>query len=387
MLRLAVRSLTMAGAMAAVVFMAPAWSAAGLFDCFGHCGTPAPVAMAPACGACAAPTVAYMPTSVYRTLYAPACANCPAAAPCGACGTCGTCNTCNSYAVTTYRPWYGGWTTYSARLMPYTTYQPVTYAPPCGVCGSCAPACGSCGSACGSCGSGGGCCLCSMFRSLFGGGSCSTCNACAAYSPCSVCSPCTSCNSCVSYSPCASCGTCASCSPCFGCSSCASCAPSVGCSACGGSCGTISYAAPAPACASCAAPVVAAPAMPAPVAAPAPMAAPVPVPMAPANVAPATPAPTPVAPVLPGLAPQGASPQVAPPPSTFEKSQKPAGEPELGPTPHPDTRLNSMPAPLLSAPHDRTAARPNYASPAIHLVASPVAPQVQDNDGWAPARN
>ena len=138
MLRLAVRSLTMAGAMAAVVFMAPAWSAAGLFDCFGHCGTPAPVAMAPACGACAAPTVAYMPTSVYRTLYAPACANCPAAAPCGACGTCGTCNTCNSYAVTTYRPWYGGWTTYSARLMPYTTYQPVTYAPPCGVCGSCA---------------------------------------------------------------------------------------------------------------------------------------------------------------------------------------------------------------------------------------------------------
>jgi hypothetical protein len=83
------------------------------------------------------------------------------------------------------------------------------------------------------------------------------------------------------------------------------------------------------------------------------------------------------------MTPQGAAPQ-----KTFqEKAEKPAGEPELGPTPRPDARLNSMPAPLLSDPRERTTARPNYALPAIHLVASPVAPPVQDNDGWAPARN
>ena len=86
MLRLTVRVLTMAGAMAAAVLMAPAWSAAGLFGC-DHCA--APVVAAPACATRAAPcTVAYMPTSVYRTLYAPACATCPAVAPCSACGTC-----------------------------------------------------------------------------------------------------------------------------------------------------------------------------------------------------------------------------------------------------------------------------------------------------------
>ena len=33
------------------------------------------------------------------------------------------------YAVTTYRPWYGGWTTYLAPAVPYTAYQPVAYVP------------------------------------------------------------------------------------------------------------------------------------------------------------------------------------------------------------------------------------------------------------------
>ena len=197
MLRATVRVLTMAGAVAAAVLTAPAWSAAGIFGFCDHCA--APVVAAPACTTCAPTTVGYMPTSIYRALYAPA-----VVAPCS---TCGPCSTCASYAVTTYRPWYGGWTTYSAGLVPYTTYQPMYAAMPVAAC-----------SGCGACGS---------------------------------CNPCASCNPCVSYSPCVSCGTCASCPPCFGCSSCASCVPSIGCSACsGGGCGTISYAAPAPACAS-----------------------------------------------------------------------------------------------------------------------------------------
>ncbi len=68
MWRATVRVLTMAGAIAAVL-MAPAWSAAGVFGC-DHCA--APVVAAPACATCAPPTVSYMPTSIYRALYAPA---------------------------------------------------------------------------------------------------------------------------------------------------------------------------------------------------------------------------------------------------------------------------------------------------------------------------
>jgi hypothetical protein len=133
----------------------------------------------------------------------------------------------------------------------------------------------------------------------------------------------------------------------------------------------MSYAAPAAACASCAAPVAAAPVTT------------VPVTPAPVVTAPAVTAPAAIAPSLPGPAPQGAAP-----PPTFEKTEKPATEPELKPIPRPDTQLNSMPAPLLSDPRDRTTARPNHATGAIHLVAAAAATRSsEDNDGWAPARN
>ena len=180
------------------------------------------------------------------------------------------------------------------------------------------------------------------------------------------------CNSCVSYSPCVGCGTCSTCSPWVGCSSCASYSPcvsyvpSVGCGACGGGCcGAMSYcragsglrvvrraggrragdhcARDAGACGDSA-----------------------------SGTAPAT-----IAPSLPGPAPQGAAP-----PPTFEKTERPATEPELKPIPRPDTQLNSMPAPLLSDPRDRTTARPNHATGAIHLVAAAAATRPsEDNDG------
>jgi hypothetical protein len=102
-----------------------------------------------------------------------------------------------------------------------------------------------------------------------------------------------------------------------------------------------------------------------------------------------TAAPTPIVSGPPALPAQAPAQQGAAPPQTFqEKTQKPATEPEIRPIPHPDTQLNSMPAPLLSDPRDRTAALPNYSSARIHLVASPIAATPpQDNDGWVPARN
>jgi hypothetical protein len=109
---------------------------------------------------------------------------------------------------------------------------------------------------------------------------------------------------------------------------------------------------------------------------------------APMAAGPAAVMPAPVTSEPPALSLQGPAPQSAAPPTTFQeqKTEKPATDPEIKPIPHPDSRFNSMPAPLLTDPRDRTAARPNY--PAIHLVASPVAATVpQDNDGWAPARN
>ena len=149
-----------------------------------------------------------------------------------------------------------------------------------------------------------------------------------------------SCNSCASYSPCTSCNSCAS------------------CSSCGGG-GTVTYGAPAPACASCTAPPVTAP---------------------PTIV---TPAPN----AGYQAAPPAAYPQGAAPPRTFqERTEMPATEPEIKPIPQTDTHLNSMPAPLLPDPRDRTAAQPAYPSARVAMVASPiqVAP-LQDSDGWQAA--
>ena len=322
MLRSRVRVLAIACVSAAAMLSAPAWSAAGIFGC-NHCA--APVAAAPACATCAPPTVSYMPTSIYRALYAPAVVT-PVA----------PCSTCASYAVTTYRPWSGGWTTYSARLVPYTTalpiysaYRPVYAAMPvvaypgCSSCASCSP--------------------------------CSSCSACAGYTPY------------VSYSPCSSCSSCASCSPYQGFSACNS-----------GSCGTVTYAAPAPACSSCTAPAtVVAPA-------PATVLTPVPLTAAPAIAMPAPNTGSDVAPTTPTPAPQNASP-----PKTFQDEvKKPSTDTELKPIPRTDTQLNSMPAPALPDPRDRTAARSSYTAPRVYLISAPVvASPAQDNDGWGPARN
>jgi hypothetical protein len=77
------------------------------------------------------------------------------------------------------------------------------------------------------------------------------------------------------------------------------------------------------------------------------------------------------------------APGTTAPPRTFqEKAQKPAGEPELKPIPQTDNHLNSVPAPVLPDPRDRTAARTSYGSARVTLVASPVA-----EDGWQPARD
>jgi len=318
MLSSTVRVLTIACAGAAAVLSTPAWSAAGIFGC-DHCA--APVVAAPACATCAPPTVSYMPTSIYRALYAPA-----------ACTTCyqpvAPCSTCASYAVTTYRPWYGGWTTYSARLVPYTTNQPIysAYQPVYAAMPVVAyPGCSSCAS-------------CSPY---------SGCNSCARYSPCAGYSPC------VGYSSCSSCSPCATCSACEGCSSCS------------GGCGTVTYGAPASGCQSCAAPTTV-------------------VTPAPVTVMPAPNTGSTVAPSTPGPAPEGASP-----PKTFEeKTQKPATDTELKPIPRTDTQLNSMPAPALPDPRDRTAARSGSPSARVALTALPIQTSpAQDNDGWRPARN
>jgi len=91
------------------------------------------------------------------------------------------------------------------------------------------------------------------------------------------------------------------------------------------------------------------------------------------NVAPATPTP----------APQNASP-----PKTFQDEvKKPATDTELKPIPRTD-QLQSMPAPALPDPRDRTAARSSYTAPRVYLISAPVvASPAQDNDGWGPARN
>jgi hypothetical protein len=137
------------------------------------------------------------------------------------------------------------------------------------------------------------------------------------------------CSSCASYTPCNSC------SPCAG-GSCAS-----------GGCGTVSYETPASGCASCAASTT----------------------------------------VITSAPSNGSSQS---PPRTFqeERTQRPAADVDLKPIPRAETQFNSMPAPLLPDPKDRTASRSDYSSSRVRFVASPVqASTAQDNDGWQPARD
>lgn len=138
------RVLTMACGFAAAILLSAQSSHGGVFDClFGTtpscvvptCAVPtcvAPAVTMPTCNTCAPTQVAY------RAFYQPV-------APC---------NTCSGYsAVTTYRPWFGGWTT--TRLVPYTTYYRPFYTPtvvysaysPCTTCSPCAASssCGGCG--------------------------------------------------------------------------------------------------------------------------------------------------------------------------------------------------------------------------------------------------
>jgi len=117
--------------------VAPANACEFLKRCFG--GTTAYYAPAPACcpQPCAPqPTVAYMPQTCYRTVYA----NVPVVAyrPMTACDPCTGCARTVMRPVTTYMT--------QARLVPYTSYRPVitaNYAPACAqpACGGgCAPA-------------------------------------------------------------------------------------------------------------------------------------------------------------------------------------------------------------------------------------------------------
>jgi hypothetical protein len=75
-----------------------------------------------------------------------------------------------------------------------------------------------------------------------------------------------------------------------------------------------------------------------------------------------------------------------------ENVQKPAPEPNLKPIP----RLNSMSAPLLPDPQDRTAIRASYTTARVDLVASSAnqtssvqfaAPAAANTDGWSPAKD
>jgi len=242
----------------AVVLAAPSWSFA---DC--GCGgaspapyvatyAPAPVYAAPV------PQTTYMPTVVYRALYQPAPVTVYQPA--------------TSYSVTTYRPFFGGWTTQS-RAVPYAVYSPVYAATP--------------------------------VVTYMGGSSCSACSTCS--------------------------------------------------SGCG--CSTVTYGAPTTGCSSCA-----------------------------AAAAPAT---TSVAPYTNGNG--GAETTTAAPPApqkTFqEKVEKPATTPDLKPIPQTDIHQNSMPAPVLPDPKDRTAARPVYSASRISVIpTAAISTATVDNDGWQPAR-
>jgi hypothetical protein len=144
------------------------------------------------------------------------------------------------------------------------------------------------------------------------------------------------------------------------CTSCVNYAPVDACSSGCNTCGTVTYGATS-GCSSCAAPAASATVV----------------------------APPPytgngqAAPPATNNAPQGA-PQSAPPTTFEQKTEKPATDVPR-PIPQTDTRLNSLPAPVLPDPRDRTTARPVTTASRTVLVASPVKPVVRDADGWGPA--
>ena len=130
------------------------------------------------------------------------------------------------------------------------------------------------------------------------------------------------------------------------CNPCTSYSSSYSCDPCGsGTCGTVTYGATTSGCSSCAAPTS-------------------------QTLTPAT----------DDSAPATSAPQ------TFEQeTQKPATGPDLEPIPQTETQLNSMPAPRLPDPRDRTAARSNHN---VVLTASSVESRpIKDKDGWQTARD
>ncbi len=256
MLRSTMRMIAIACGCAVVLGM-PSWS---LADCGCNGASPAPyvATYAPApVYAAPVPQTTYMPSVVYRAMYQPA----PVAVY----------QPVTSYSVTTYRPFFGGWTTQS-RTVPYAVYRPVYTAAP--------------------------------VVTYMGYNACSTCNTCT--------------------------------------------------SGCG--CGTVTYGAPASGCSSCA-----------------------------ATAAPAT---TSVAPYTNGNGEAATSAPPAPQKTFQEKVEKPATAPDLKPIPQTDVHQNSMPAPALPDPKDRTVARPIYSASRIDLISTSAASTVsEDNDGWQPARD
>jgi hypothetical protein len=136
------------------------------------------------------------------------------------------------------------------------------------------------------------------------------------------------------YSPCTSCAAYATYAPCSSCSPCG-----------GGGCGVVSYEAPAAGCSSCAASAAAVPAV------------------------------------------ENAAPNPAPPRTFEEKANKPAIDQDLKPTPQPEVRPSSNPAPIIPDPNSRRAERPISTAARVSLVARPVEePPLRDNDGWRPVK-
>lgn len=83
-------------------------------------------------------------------------------------------------------------------------------------------------------------------------------------------------------------------------------------------------------------------------------------------------------------APQ-AVPQTVPQsvPKTFQQEvEKPAADPGLQPIPQSDAQLNSMPAPMLPDPNDRTAVRPAIRRATTYTIPSHSA---RNDGGWYPA--
>ena len=244
--------------------------------CLADCGcgiSPAPyvASYAPATYyAAPVPRTTYMPTVVYRALYQPA----PVVAY----------QPVTSYSVTTYRPFFGGWTTQS-RAVPYAAYYRPAYA---------------------------------TYRPVY-----------AAYQPVYAAAPAVTYMGYDSYSS---------------------------CSTCNNGCSTVTYGAPTSGCSSCA-----------------------------ATAAPAT---TSVAPYTNGNVETPTAAPPAPQKTFQEKVEKPATAPDLKPIPRTDVQQNSMPAPSLPDPKDRSAKRPVYSASRIDLI-STAAPSsnVEDNDGWQPARD